>query len=154
MDAAEHVETVAEDAKPGLPASPEPPKQYADSQVAELAQIGPDLLEQLKDLVNFKKWIGLEDKKLSPEQEAKAQLLHQGWLRLGAEEQQVAIAEKQRRDAQKQQQEEEAAQRKQAEEQANQGSFVVPTSKHTGPADAVTQVSQNRQQLSGPASAN
>jgi len=149
-----HQMELMDDAKAQPPASGESSQAQAQSQGAELKQIGPDLLEQLKDLLNFKKWLGLEDAQLTPEQKAKAQLIHQRWMQLDAEQQQVALHLKQVREAQKKQREEEELQRKEAEKQSQNNSLVVPTSKHTGPADAVSQLSQNRQQLSGPASAN
>lgn len=153
-EALQHQTQLMQDAQAQLPPSGEQPKAQAQSQGAELKQIGPDLLEQLKDLLNFKKWLGLEDAQLTPEQKAKAQLIHQRWLQLDAEQQQVALRLKQERQAQKKRQEEEELRREEAEKQSQGNSLVVPTSKHTGPADAVSQLSQNRQQLSGPANAN
>lgn len=154
LDKLQHDVAVAQDTKPELPESPESSTVHPIANQGDtLRELPHQVSQNFIDFLNPLTWFGVPVNKLSPEQKARMAEIHRRIQGFNAEEQQVAMRRMQDLELRKKQQEETELQHKEAERQA-QKQFIVPTSKHTGPADAVTQVSQNRQQLSGPASAN
>ncbi len=98
----------------------------------EAKRFGSDILKGIKDFFSVQTWLGIEPAKLDPQEQAKAQQIHQRYQQLDQEQQQVAQQMFQEKMQRKQMQEEEEMRRKQREEEQKAQSFDMPSGPQKG----------------------
>jgi hypothetical protein len=154
-----------------------PPQMAPDAQAPSMPPVKPreigsladelikrpvqDIFNELKSFFDLNSLLGIKDPSKDPQTLAKKRQMMQRYNQLTAEQQQVAQQKYQERQMRKQKQQEEEAMKKQREQAEKQASISVPSSPQKGPKGqaggkpkAVMKLEQDRQKLSGPASAN
>lgn len=129
------------------PTPPEPPRELGKIQDELIFRPLNDIKNELFDI---RKWLGVPPPAEDPVQANKRKIIHQKWQQLSAAEQQIA-AQNFQRDMQHMQEIHEQALAPKQNEVAQEG---TSTGNRSSAQAAANKISDDRQKLGGPASAN
>lgn len=141
----------------GIPAQPREVGSLAEELLERPAQ---DVRQQLVDLFDINRILGISLEQDDPGTQARKKQLHSRWQQLNQEQQQYAQQKYKEEMEKKKQEEQEKQAREQQAKQAEQQQLAVPSSPQKGPVGpggskksrAVQKLQQDRQTLGGPKS--